>query len=49
MYESPRSEIRRVVLEGVIADSYHPTIETGVIQYDEYENGGTPDCDIFIF
>jgi hypothetical protein len=37
-YLAPRAEIVRIQLEGVIADSWCPTILNGEVRYYEYEN-----------
>jgi hypothetical protein len=48
-YESPWIEVRSVCLEGVIAESFEPVIETGEVKYNEYETvSGTQDSDVLI-
>jgi hypothetical protein len=50
MYESPRIAVRRIVLEGVIADSYEPVLPTGAVEYTDYDVvSGTQDGDVLLF
>jgi hypothetical protein len=37
MYVLPRIAVRRVVFEGVVAYSYHPSI-AGTVNYEDYES-----------
>jgi hypothetical protein len=41
VYVPPHIEVRQVVLEGMLADSFVPAMESGEITYTEYEEQET--------